>query len=83
MTIQAVLVGAIVTAFGVTTIKYNYRFTNLFNRSIFIEKWFGSMYTFMLMTSIAASVIGLLVMAGLWDEFAGLITSPVQGMFGG
>lgn len=82
MSIASFLIGAVVVAYGVTTIKYNYRYTNMFNRSPKIESWFGSMYTFMLITSILACLVGLLVMAGLWDEFANLITRPFQGMFG-
>ena len=83
MNIGTFLIGAAVTAYGVITIKYNYRFTNLFSRSAFIEAWFGSMYTFVLITSIAACLIGALTMAGLWDEFANFITGPIQGGFGG
>jgi hypothetical protein len=82
MSITAFLAGLAATVYGVATIKYNYRYTNLFNRSAFIEAWFGSMYTFMLITSIAACIIGLLAMTGLWNNFAGFVTSPVQGLFG-
>jgi hypothetical protein len=69
MSIASFFVGLAVTAYGVVTIKYNYRYTNMFNRSPKIEAWFGSMYTFMLITSVLACLIGLLAMAGLWDEF--------------
>jgi hypothetical protein len=37
----------------------------------------------MLITSVLACLIGLLAMAGLWDEFGNLITKPFQGLFGG
>jgi hypothetical protein len=83
MTVQSFLVGLILTVYGVLTLQYNYRYTNLFSRSPFIETWFGSMYTFTKLTSILASVIGLLIMVGLGDNFANLITSPLRGTFGG
>lgn len=83
MSITTFLAGLAATIYGVATIKYNYRYTNLFNRSALIEAWFGSMYTFILITSIAACIIGLLAMTGLWNNFAGFITSPFQGFFGG
>ena len=81
MSVASFFIGAIVVAYGVATIKYNYRYTNMFGRSPKIEAWFGSMYTFVLITSILACLIGLLAMAGLWDEFANLITKPFQGLF--
>lgn len=83
MSLTTFLVGLAVTVYGVVTLKYNYRYTNLFSRSAFIEAWFGSMYTFVMITSILACLIGAMAMAGLWDEFANFITGPIQGGFGG
>jgi hypothetical protein len=83
MTLQGFFIGIILTAYGVITLQYNYRYTNMFSRSNFIETWFGSMYTFTKLTSILASIIGLLIMVGLGDNFANFITSPLRGSFGG
>ena len=83
MSITTFLAGLAATVYGVVTIKYNYRYTNMFSRSAFIEAWFGSMYTFVLITSILACIIGVMAMTGLWDEFANFMTGPIQGGFGG
>jgi hypothetical protein len=83
MSIQNFLIGLVLTIYGVITLQYNYRYTNMFSRSAFIETWFGSMYTFTKLTSILACIIGLLIMVGLEDNFANLITSPLRGTFSG
>lgn len=83
MSIKSFLLGVLITAYGVISLQYNYRYTNMFSRSPKIESWFGSMYTFFKLTSILASIIGLMIMFGLGDNIANFITKPFQSTFGG
>ena len=82
MSIQNFFIGLMITAYGIISLQYNYRYTNLFSRSMFIEKWFGSMFTFLKLTSILASIIGLAVMFSLGDDLANFILLPFQKLFG-
>lgn len=82
MRIGNFFLGILIAAYGVVSLKYNYRYTNLFSRSDFIESWFGSMFTFVKLTSIFAVLIGLLIAVGLGDNFADFITKPLQKAFG-
>ena len=82
MTLASFFVGLLVLVYGVVTHQYNYRYTNMFGRSAFVEQWFGSMYTFTKLTSILAALIGLMIMFGLGDNLANFITSPFQNTFG-
>lgn len=82
MSIQNFFIGLIITAYGVISLQYNYRYTNLFSKSMFVENWFGSMYSFFKLTSILASVIGLAVMFSLGDDLANFILLPFQKLFG-
>ena len=72
----------VIVAYGIISLQYNYRYTNMFSRSMFVEKWFGSMFSFFKLTSILASVIGLAVMFSLGDDLANFITLPFQKLFG-
>jgi steroid 5-alpha reductase family enzyme len=83
MSIKSFLLGILITAYGVVSLQYNYRYTNMFSRSPNIESWFGSMYTFFKLTSILASIIGLMIMFGLGDNLANFLASPFRNSFGG
>ncbi len=83
MSIKSFLVGLLITAYGIVSLQYNYRYTNMFSRSPKIESWFGSMYTFFKLTSILAALIGLLIAFGLGESFVNLLVKPFQNSFGG
>ncbi|USN97739.1 MAG: hypothetical protein H6799_01440 [Candidatus Nomurabacteria bacterium] len=83
MSIKSFLLGLVITVYGVITLQYNYRYTNMFSRSAKIENWFGSMYTFFKLTSILAAIIGLLIAFGLGEAFVSLLVKPFQNSFGG
>ena len=83
MSIQSFLIGLIFVAYGVLTLKYNYRYANMFSSSAFIENWFGSMYLFFQITSVLAAILGLLFITGLADNLGNLITAPFRSSFGG
>ena len=83
MSIQSFIAGLAITAYGVITLQYNYKYTNIFSRSPKIESWFGSMYTFFKLTSILAAILGLLITVGLGEAFVNLLVKPFQNTFGG
>ena len=83
MSIKSFLLGILVTAYGIVSLQYNYRYTNMFSRSPKIESWFGSMYTFFKLTSIIAALLGLIIMFGLGTPLVNLLVKPFQNSFGG
>ncbi len=82
MSFKTFIFGLLLMAYGIITLMFNYQYTNTFARSPFLEKWFGSMYTFFKATSALACAVGLIYIVGLGDNLMDFVTRPLQKIFG-
>ena len=83
MIIQQVLLGLLLLAIGVVSLKYNYQLVRMTGNVSWAEQYLGAggTYAFFKIVSVVLCLIGFLYMTGLWGGVFGWLVSPLARFF--
>ena len=83
MIFQHILLGIVLLALGVVSLKYNYQLVGYTGNVSWVEKYLGggSTYAFFKIVSVLLCIGGFLYMTGLWDPLFAWMVSPLAGFF--
>ncbi len=83
MLFQQIVIGIIVTALGVVTLKYNYQLVNFTGNVDFAQRYLGGggTYGFYKLLSITLVIGGLTYATGLGDPVLRWLLAPIVGFF--